>query len=328
MLQTRFTQLVGCSVPIQQAGMGPHANPRLAAAVANAGGLGTVTVYGSTGGPPAQVAKTLDSARELTSGPFGANFILRFVEPDLVDETVRVAAERASVVEFFYSDPDPALVEIVHAGGALACWQVGSREEAIAAVEAGCDFIVAQGIEAGGHVRGTIGLLALLDQVLAAVDVPVVAAGGIGSGRAMAAVLAAGADGVRVGTRFLAAEKADAHPQYLQALIASEAQDTVYTEAFSNGWPDAPHRVLRSSLEAAEAHQDELVGTVIGAADGRPREVLRFSPWGVDKTARGNIRAMSMWAGESVGGLTRPQTAAEIVDELVLEAEQLLHRWR
>lgn len=328
MLQTRFTQLSGCSVPIQQAGMGPHANPRLAAAVTNAGGLGTVSVYGSTGGPPDQVARTLDRTRELTAGPFGANFILRFMEPDLIAETVSAAAERASVVEFFYSDPDPALVDIVHSGGALACWQVGSKEEAIAAMDAGCDFVVAQGIEAGGHVRGTVGLLALLDQVLAAVDVPVLAAGGIGSGRAMAAVLAAGADGVRVGTRFLADEKAAAHPLYLEALIASEAQDTVYTEAFSNGWPDAPHRVLRSSLEAAQAHQDELVGTVIGAADGQPREVLRFSPWGVDRTAHGNIRAMSMWAGESVGGVTGPQTAADIVDELAAEAEHLLHRWR
>lgn len=327
MLETRFTRLVGCSAPIQQAGMGPHANPRLAAAVANAGGLGNVSVYGSTGGPPAAVAKTLDSTRELTTGTFGANFILRFMEPELVAETVSVAAERARVVEFFYSDPDPLLVEIVHAAGALACWQVGSREEAVAAVTAGCDFIVAQGIEAGGHVRGTIGLLALLEQVLEAVDVPVLAAGGIGSGRAMAAVLAAGADGVRVGTRFLAAEKAEAHPLYLEALIAAEAQDTVYTEAFFNGWPNAPHRVLRSALEAAQAHQDELVGTVGGTWDGRPREVLRLSPWGVHKTARGNVQAMSMWAGESVGGVTRQQTAADIVNELVGEAEQLLRRW-
>jgi NAD(P)H-dependent flavin oxidoreductase YrpB (nitropropane dioxygenase family) len=307
--------------------MGPHANPRLAAAVANAGGLGTVSVYGSTGGPPAAVAGTLDRARALTSGPFGANFILRFMEPDLIAETVSVAASRAAVVEFFYSTPDAALVDIVHAGGALACWQVGSREEAVAAVRAGCDFIVAQGIEAGGHVRGTFGLLALLEQVLEAVDVPVLAAGGIGSGRAMAAVLAAGADGVRVGTRFLAVDEAEAHPLYLKALIAAEAQDTVYTEAFSNGWQDAPHRVLRSSVEAAEAHDEEVVGTVIGRWDGRPREVLRFSPWGVDKTAQGNVEAMSMWAGEGVGAVKRAQTAEEIISELVGEAKRCLGRW-
>lgn len=85
------------------------------------------------------------------------------MKPHLALELVRAAAAHADVVEFFYTDPDPVLIEIVHAEGALACWQVGSREEAIATVDAGCDFIVAQGIEAGGHVRGTLGLLTLLD---------------------------------------------------------------------------------------------------------------------------------------------------------------------
>ncbi|MDX1616624.1 MAG: nitronate monooxygenase [Candidatus Promineifilaceae bacterium] len=327
MLETRFTELIGCAVPIQQAGMGPHANPGLAAAVANAGGLGTVSVYGSTGGPPAHVARKLERTRERTAGAFGANFILRFMEPELVHETVNAAALVADVVEFFYSDPDPVLVGLVHEGGALACWQVGSRDEALAAVDAGCDFIVAQSIAAGGHVRGTVGLLALLDQVLEAVEVPVLAAGGIGSGRALAAVLAAGADGARVGTRFLAVREAEAHPDYLQALIAAEAQDTVYTEAFSNGWPDAPHRLLRASLEAAQAFEGPVVGSVGATWDGERREVLPFSPWGVHKSAEGHIAAMSMWAGESVGGLTGVQTAVEIIDELVGEAEALLGRW-
>jgi nitronate monooxygenase len=132
---------------------------------------------------------------------------------------VAEAAKVARVVEFFYADPDPELVQIVHAGGALAAWAIGSREEALLAVEAGCDFIIAQGIEAGGHVRGTIGLLPLLGEVLDTVPVPVLAAGGIGTGRAMAAALAAGADGVRVGTRFAAAEEAGAHPRYVEALL-------------------------------------------------------------------------------------------------------------
>jgi nitronate monooxygenase len=235
MLTTRFTELVGCSVPIQQAGMAGLSPPRLAAAVAEAGGLGTASVYGAT---PADIAALLDTVRAQTAGAFGANFIMRFVDPALAHESIAVAADRANVVEFFYSDPDAALVEIVHAGGALACWQVGSREEAVAAAAAGCDIIVAQGIEAGGHVRGQIGLLALLTEVLEAVDVPVLAAGGIGTGRAMAAALAAGADGVRVGTRFVAAEEAGAHPAYVQALIAAEAQDTAYTDVFSVGWPN------------------------------------------------------------------------------------------
>jgi nitronate monooxygenase len=167
MLTTRFTELVGCSVPIQQAGMGTGiATPRLAAAVANAGGLGMVSVYGYA---PDVVAHMLDSACQHTRGAIGANFLLVGLDPALVRECVAVAASRVRVVDFFWGEPDSALVTIVHAAGALACWQVGNRQEAIAAANAGCDFIIAQCIEAGGHVRGQIGSLALLDQVLDAV---------------------------------------------------------------------------------------------------------------------------------------------------------------
>ncbi|MBV9480673.1 MAG: nitronate monooxygenase [Acidobacteria bacterium] len=109
-------------------------------------------------------------------------------------------------------------------------------------------------------MRGTIGLQALLDDVLEAVDVPVLAAGGIGTGRALAAALSAGASGVRIGTRFVAASEAGAHPMYIDRLIAAHAEDTIYTEAFSNKWPNAPHRVLRSSLASAEAFEGDVVG--------------------------------------------------------------------
>ncbi len=231
MLKTRFTELVGCTVPSQQAGMGELASPRLAAAVADAGGLGMV---GLVGAPPHYVVKSLDEVRRKTSGAFGANFIV----PGLVDETtgkmdpefagaVEGAASRARVVGFFYADPDVSLVETAHEGGALVSWQVGSCDEAVAAERAGCDLVVAQGTEAGGHVRGKIGLLALLGEGLPSVHVPVVAAGGIGTGRAMAAALAAGASAVRVGTRFVAPEEADAHPAYVEKLVAAEAKDTL-----------------------------------------------------------------------------------------------------
>src|SRR5262249_12352988 len=152
---------------------------------------------------------------------------------------------------------------------------IGSREQAVAAVDAGCDLIIAQGIGAGGHVRGTIGLLALLDEVLEAVNVPVLAAGGIGSGRALAAALAAGAGGARVGTRFVAAEESNAHPPYVEALLAARAADTVYTEAYSTNWPNAPHRVLRSSVAAATAFAGDVVGQT-QSLDGTWGPVHRF----------------------------------------------------
>ena len=186
-----------------------------------------LATWGAQGVSPEEIAAVFDALPGEVPGAYGANFVLRFVDPGKRDDCLRAAAERARVVECFYSDPDPAVVAVVHVSGALASWQVGSREEALSAQEAGCDFIVAQGSEAGGHVRGSIGLLALLDEVLAAVEVPVVAAGGIGSGRAMAAALAAGADGVRVGTRFIAAEETGAHPRYLEQLFAARASDSV-----------------------------------------------------------------------------------------------------
>jgi NAD(P)H-dependent flavin oxidoreductase YrpB (nitropropane dioxygenase family) len=280
-----------------------------------------------TGDPPDLIAAQLDEAHRLSAGPIGANFFVALMDPALVAESVAAAAERARVIDLFNADPDPALVALAHAGGALACWQVGSAEEARAAVAAGCDFVIAQGIEAGGHVRGRIGLLALLDAVLSAVDVPVLAAGGIGSGRAMAAALAAGADGVRVGTRFVAAAEAEAHPDYIAALIAARPEDTVYGDTFALDFPGLPHRALSSSVAAAAAFAGDVVGESVDPTSGERAPIHRFQKVTVTRNVTGAVEAMSLWAGESVGGVTRVQPAAEIVRDLAGEAERLLKRW-
>src|SRR2546428_6364093 len=157
--------------------------PPLAAAVSNAGGLGMLQLSGFT---PEQATRSLDEVRKRTRNVFGANFIVTEAwYPDLEElrEVVETASKHAKVVEFFYRQPDSSLVELVHKNGALASWQVGSNDEAVAATKAGCDLIVAQGIEAGGHIRGKIGVLSLLEQVLDSVTVPVLAAGGIWRGR-------------------------------------------------------------------------------------------------------------------------------------------------
>ena len=331
MLQTKFTELLGCTVPLQQAGMGKIASRALAAAVADAGGLGMVSGIGAA--PPEYVAKILDGLRRSTSGAFGANFIVDGVrETGKLDadflKVLEVAASRAPVVEFFYEQPDAELVEIAHAGGALVSWQLGSAAEAAAAERAGCDLIVAQGTEAGGHVRGKIGLLALVGEVLPSVKVPVVAAGGIGTGRAMAAALAAGASAVRVGTRFVASEEAGALPAYVDKLIAADAKDTILTEAFSTNWPNAPHRVLRSCVEAVERFQGDVVGETAQPWAPEVRVPIRRGDSVVaDRTTTGEIDAMPLWAGESVGGVKRLQPAGEIVRELADEAEALLRTW-
>ncbi len=334
MLTTRFTKLVGCKVPIQEAGMGQFATARLAAAVSEAGALG---MLGLSGFPPSAAIKALDETLRRTSRPFGANFIVAgardestgMVEPELL-EACEAAGSRARVVEFFYDDPDPVYVDTAHACGALVAWQIGSLKEAVAAERSGCDLIVAQGVEAGGHVRGKIGLLALLDQVLPSVRVPVVAAGGIGTGRAMAAALAAGASAVRVGTRFVAATEGDAHPIYVKNLIASEAKDTILTETFSANWPNAPHRVLRASAEAAQMFGGDVVGERAYAWDPDVRvPIPRFTSHVPMKSDTGHIEAMPHWAGESVTAVRKRQPAAEIVRELADEAERLLrHAYR
>jgi nitronate monooxygenase len=153
----------------------------------------------------------------------------------------------------------------------------------------------------------------------------VLAAGGIGTGRALAAVLAAGADGARVGTRFVVAEESDAHPLYVEALLAARAADTVYTEAFSVGW-DAPHRLLRYCVEAATAFPGDVVGEV-PTLDGTREPLPRLAPEAINRGTTGTIAAMPLWAGESVSGVKRVQPAAEIVRELSEEAERLLRRW-
>ena len=141
----------------------------------------------------------------------------------------------------------------------------------------------------------------------------------------MAAALAAGADGVRVGTRFVATHEAGMHPVYTDALIAARAEDSVYTQTFHVGWPEAPHRALRSAIEAATAFQGDVVGKVTGL-DGVELPVPRFGTRVPDRTATGEVAAMSLYAGESVGAVTRVMPAREVVRELAEDAERLLRR--
>jgi nitronate monooxygenase len=296
--------------------MGRIGTPELAAAVTNAGGLGMLP----GGDARATLEPMLDEVAAATQGSFGVNFLLPFLDPEAVD----LAASRARLVEFFYGDPDSELVDRVHATGALAAWQIGSVGEARAAVEVGCDVVVAQGTEAGGHVRGRLALFPLLEQVLGTVGVPVVAAGGISTGRTVAAALAAGADAVRVGTRFAAARESAAHPDYVEALLRAVGEDTVLTESFGLDWPDAPHRVLRCCLEAAEAVAEDTFA--VRDEGGRETPIERWDSAPPSANVRGRVAAMALYAGEGVAAVQRVQPAAEIVSELVDEAETLLAR--
>ncbi|MEY2426561.1 MAG: nitronate monooxygenase [Actinomycetota bacterium] len=269
------------------------ATPALAIAVARAGGIGMLS------GAAGQAALALQLDALPADLAIGVNFLMPFLDRAAVDD----AATRAPYVEFFWATPDADLVDVVHTARALAGWQVGSADEAKRARDAGCDVVVAQSVEAGGHVRGRTPLLPLLDEVRTAVDCPVIAAGGIGTARAVAAALAGGADGVRIGTRFMAAHESAAHAVYVDALIDATADDTILTTAFGDGWPDASHRVLRSAVEAGER---------LGSAQS-------WNPMWPSSAYTGPAEARALYAGQSVGAVRSRQSAAEIVAELVGE---------
>ena len=307
-MSTAFTRLVGCELPIQQAPVGfPAALPDLPLAVAAAGGHGMLAGVRM---PAADLRERLMLMRARTEA-FGVNVI----EPLLDEGALEACAEHAPLVELYLGTPSAATVARASAGGALVSWQVISGEEARAAEAAGCDVVVARGIEAGGRAKGGIGLLPLLDEVLEAVAVPVVAAGGIATPRAVAAVLAAGASAARVGTRFLAAEEAATHPVYLRALLAAGGRDAVLTEAFSAPpAPPTPHRVLRSALEAAEALPDDVAGEMSIGTTRVP--VPRFGADNPAADATGHVEAMALYAGQGVGAVRRREPAAAIVAEL------------
>jgi nitronate monooxygenase len=320
-LTTPFTELLGVRVPLQQAPMGGVTTPELVAAVAGAGAVGMVPAQML---PADVLAGLLDDLAGRTGGAFGVTFLLPYgADPACVE----VAAAGARLVDFYYGDPDPALVARVHDGGALASWQAGSVAEARAAADAGCDLICVQGMEGGGRVRGRVALLPLLAEVLDAVEVPVVAAGGIATARGVAACLAAGAAAARVGTRFLATSESGAHPSYVTALLAADAEDAVLTDAFSVMWPRGPepHRTLRSAVEAAEAFDGEVVGeTRMGATT---LQVPRFGVPCPNRDTTGEIAAMAHYAGQGVGATSQVVPAAQVVEELTAGAEQLLRRW-
>src|SRR5574341_518007 len=184
--------------------MGTVGTPELVAAVAQAGGH---AVLAAAMLPRNTLARSIAAIKRLTQWPWGVNFLV----PLLDAECVELAAQEAIFVDFFFGDPDPKLVELVHGQDGLASWQVGSAAEARAAERAGCDVIVVQGVEAGGRLRGDEPLLPLLRKVVAFADVPVVAAGGIATAADVRAVLDAGAHAARVGTRFIVAEESGAH---------------------------------------------------------------------------------------------------------------------
>jgi NAD(P)H-dependent flavin oxidoreductase YrpB (nitropropane dioxygenase family) len=301
--------------------------PTLAAAVSNAGGLGMLALWRAD---IETMRRQIRETRALTPRPFAVNLVLEFPQEErlavCLDEGVRI-------ISFFWRDP-ASLVPRAKAGGALVLHTVGSAIDAKRAVDCGVDIVVAQGWEAGGHVRGMVATMPLVPAVVDAVrPTPVVAAGGIADGRGLAAVLALGAAGAWIGTRFLASHEAAIHRRYQEFLLRASETDTIYLDnLFDVRWPNAPHRTLRNeTVEAWEAAGRPASGR-------RPREgeviatsrssgpIVRYQSYTPGPDAEGDIDALSLWSGQSVGLVSKLQPAREIVREIAEEARLILRQ--
>jgi nitronate monooxygenase len=320
--------MLGIDIPIVLAPMGGAVGPPLAAAVSNAGALGTLPLWRSK---IDALRRAVQKTRSLTAKPFAVNLNMDFPQQD--ERLEACLEERVPVISFFWRDPG-ALVKRAKAGGSVVMYTVGNAEDARRAVDLGVDIVVAQGWEAGGHVRGMVATLPLVPAVVDAVgDTPVIAAGGIADGRGMAAALALGAAGVWVGTRFLASEEVSIHPEYQQRVLAASESDTVWCESlFDGGWPNAPHRVLRNSTvrawEAAgrpAAGQRPGEGVIIARSESRG-DADRYTSITPGPDTRGEIEPLSLWSGQSAGLVRKVQPAAEIVREMNDEANTILRR--
>jgi NAD(P)H-dependent flavin oxidoreductase YrpB (nitropropane dioxygenase family) len=325
-LTTPLCDRLGFELPVVQAPIGSATTPALAAAVCEAGGLGTLALTWVT---PQEAGRRIRQTRRLTSRPFAVNLVLDFPIHDLLTACLE---EQVPILSTFWGDPS-AVTARIHEAGRLHMHTVGSVLEAHQASAAGVDVVVAQGWEAGGHVRGQTSTMALVPAVVDQIaPEPVIAGGGIADGRGLAAALALGAQAAWVGTRFLTASEANTHEVYRHRLIDACAADTVLTSCFDGGWPNAPHRVLRNSTltlweEAGRPASPNRPGenTPVATdrhAGPRPRYHQAIPTLG----ASGDLEAMALYAGQSVA-LTRDVVPArQIVTQIVEQAADILNR--
>ncbi|KMW59160.1 Enoyl-[acyl-carrier-protein] reductase [Candidatus Rhodobacter oscarellae] len=324
-MKTSFCELMGVQLPIALAPMAGAVSPQLVAAVCNAGGLGLAPLWHLDDDA---LRDGIREIRALTDRPFGVNLNMEFSSEAHLDACLE---EGVPIISLFWQSPG-AFVSRAQKGGAKVIFTAATAASAAAAVELGVDAVCAQGWEAGGHVRGDVSTMALVPAVVDAVgDVPVIAAGGIADGRGLAAALALGASGAWIGTRFLAAQEALTHPDYMRGLVrATEADTAHFDNLFNVGWPDAPHRVLKNStvrawLDAGSPQTGARPGEgeIIAQSD-RSGAVQRYQSITPNTGVQGDIEALSMWAGQGVHLVKRRQPAAEIIADIVAEAEATL----
>ena len=329
MLKTRICELFKIDYPIVSAGMGNVAMAELAAAVSEAGGLGTI---GLAGLDSVAIHETVATARARTKKPLAVNLLVPFLQPGILEA---VAKESIQAATLFWGDPAEHTPRC-KALGLTTIWQCGSADEARAAKDAGADAIIVQGVEAGGHVRGTVTTLALVPEARDAIgDLPMLAAGGFADGRGLAAALALGADGAVFGTRFLASQECRAHPDYKRQVVAAHGVETIHTKLFDIGWPDAAHRVIRTALvdeweragspESGHRPGEGEIVARIRRGDFE-QELPRYSVFPPSSETSGDIGGLPLYAGQAVSMINDIRAAADIVREIANEAEATIAR--
>ena len=315
-LHTRLTELLGLEHPIVLGGMGGGATvPGMVSAVSDAGGLG---VLGVTRYPPDQLAAQVTAIRAASSGPFGLNLLLFLSDDEEVD---RVLAQHPAVLSTAWAWPDQdlkAVFERAHAVGVRAMHMAASVDEATRAAQAGADLIVAQGTDGGGHV-GTVAALVLIPMVVLAVrPTPVIAAGGFATGAQLAAALVLGAEGVLMGTRFLATPESPWPPSFKQAIVDSDGHDTELTEIpdIAKGvvWPGAFDRARRNRLISEWAGRENELRRRRAEVAAAMAQAIRE-----DDADQGELNF-----GQSAGLIDSIEPCAQVVRRISAEAEELL----
>jgi enoyl-[acyl-carrier protein] reductase II len=313
-LRTPLCDRLGIEVPILLAGMGGVAYAEVCAAVSEAGGFGTL---GMAGESPQGIRREMRRVRELTDKPFGVDLLAAL--PDQMLQAVGVVIEegaRAFIAGLGVPGP---VIERCHEAGLLVMSLCGKVRHAVAAEEAGCDVVVAQGTEAGGHTGGVAGM-ALIPQIVDAVSIPVVAAGSIVDGRGLAAALSFGAQGVWMGTRFIASHEARAAERYKKRITEIRDEDTVVSRCYSG----KPMRVIRNRyVEDWERRPAEILPFPAQMAVSRDNDVLAALR-GPDEPLDPERDCMP--CGQGAGAIRDILSCRAIVERTVAEAEAVIGR--
>lgn len=325
-LQTQLCDLLGCRYPIIQAGMGGVARAELAAAVSAAGGFGCLGMVRES---PETIAREVTALRARTDKPFAVNLIPSSTDPKLFAEEFAACKDLGVKAMIYFWDVVPAAVAEAKAAGMQVLYQVGSVEQARLAADAGADAIIAQGLEAGGHVHGSVSSLVLLPLVARALSLPVVASGGFASGAGLVAALALGAQGIHCGTAFLATQESFAHDLHKDRILEAGAEDTIRTDAYAINWPKgSPVRVLANGM--TRALEDNLFGhdpatierVQVGEEEGRPLYL-----WSTDSPLRsmtGDLDRLALFAGQVAGQIESIEPAGARIDAIMAEANGIL----